>query len=93
MTSQENTEAIRVSRAFNEIIDSIANDKELTDLASEISGLGYHTYCLGLEMQKEEDPRRKELGRRMYEVGIHWHRQGGNLQAIALSRYRSQAAD
>ena len=93
MESFENREATRVSKAFNELLNAITNEKELSELASEMAGLGYHTYSLGLEMQKDEDPRRKEIGRRMYEVGVHWHKQGGNLQAIALARYRSHAAD
>jgi hypothetical protein len=93
MPSYEDYEAIRVSKAFDEVLGFIKNEKELTDLASGMSGLGYHTWCLGLEMQKDADPTRKEIGRRMYEVGIHWSRQGENLQAIATARYRSNAAD
>jgi hypothetical protein len=88
-----NRESISVSKAIKEVIDGIANNKELIDMGSEMIGLGYHTYCLGLEMQKDENPRQKELGRRMYEVGIHWYKQGENFMAIALGDYRSHAAD
>jgi hypothetical protein len=84
-------EAIRVSKYFDELIDAIKTEKDLTDIASTITGLGLHTYWLGLELAKSEQY--AEIGRRMVEVGTHWHTHGGELQAIAISRFRSQAAD
>jgi hypothetical protein len=69
MPSFEDHEAIRVSKAFDEVLDYIKNEKELTDLASGMAGLGYHTWCLGLEMQKDDNPIRQRAAG--YEVGVH----------------------
>lgn len=92
-----NYTAIRVSRAVNEVVDAIDNDKELADLASYMVGLGYHTNWLGLEMQKPAEDitpeRMREIGQKLCELGLHYHKHGGDLQAIAISRMNSQAAD
>jgi hypothetical protein len=86
-----NREALAVSKALTELNDAINNDKDLSDLATIMAGLGLHTYWWGLELEK--DPASAELGKKMTQLGKHWHKHGDNLQNIALSRMNSHAAD
>jgi hypothetical protein len=69
-------ESAKVNRCLSELSEAIAKNEELTELATRITGLGLHQMWLGQELQN----------RKMEEIGEHFYRLGGELQAICNSR-------
>jgi hypothetical protein len=69
-------ESKRVARALTELDESLTKDEDLTEIATRMTGLGLHTMWLGQEIQNKK----------MAEVGEHFYKLGGDLQAICNRR-------
>jgi hypothetical protein len=65
-----------VARCLSELSEAITKDEELTELATRITGLGMHQMWLGQELDN----------RKMAEIGEHFYKLGGELQAICNAR-------
>lgn len=65
-----------VSKFAEQVCDAITQDKDLSEIASQLTHLGLHTIWLGQEIEHKK----------MKEVGEHLYKMGGNLQALAIIR-------
>jgi hypothetical protein len=74
--SAASTESKKVARALNELSEAVEKDEELSEIATRMTGLGLHTIWLGQEQDNKK----------MAEVGEHFYKLGGDLQAICNAR-------
>jgi hypothetical protein len=69
-------ESKKVARALTELDEALAKDEDLSEIATRMVGLGLHQMWLGQEIQNKK----------MTEVGEHFYKLGGDLQAICNAR-------
>jgi hypothetical protein len=69
-------ESTKVARALTELDEALAKDEDLSEIATRMVGLGLHQMWLGQEIQNKK----------MTEVGEHFYKLGGDLQAICNAR-------
>ena len=69
-----------VSQIADQLMEAIDKDKELFDIAEQITYLGLHQQWLGQEVKNKK----------MVEVGLHLYKLGGNLTALGLIRLKNR---